>query len=368
MHFFGPHLDARSSGYAIGVGALLAGLAQLIWALAELRSRGLLRPAPAIVRPAAMRVLRRFVPVAIGLGAIQLNALLDTLIAMWPIWIGPVMFAHPVPLDERSNAILAYSQRLYQFPLGVFGIAVATAAFPALSRLARDRDRFSQTLDSACRLSLFIALPASLGLVLVRGDLVNVMFGGSSGFSNDGLARSAAVLLGYAIAVWAYSLNHVLVRGFYARGDTSTPMRIALGAVTLNLVLNLILIWPMREAGLAWSTAISQIAQALILVHLTRRNSTHSVLRWRPIARICALTTIMGLCILALRWAGTATLAPSQSWTASLVRLVVEVALGMGVYALLAWRLRLPEFAMLLRRGPEADNRQSEDPHADAPL
>ena len=99
-----------------------------------------------------------------------------------------------------SNAILSYTQSLYQFPLGVFGIAVATAIFPLLSRSADDPERFADMLHRGLRLSLFIGLPASVGLVLVRHDLVGVVY---SGWSEGGIERGAMVLLGYAPAVWA---------------------------------------------------------------------------------------------------------------------------------------------------------------------
>lgn len=369
MHFFGPKLDAVASAYAIGVAALIAGIAHLAWCVVELRRdfAPLRDLSPA--REAARNVIRRFLPVAIGLGAIQINSLLDTTIAMWPTWIGPTMFGSPVPLDERSNAILTYTQRLYQFPLGVFGIAVATAAFPALARLADRPALFRGALDNALRLSLFIAVPATLGLVLVREDLTRVMFGGTSGFSDDGLTRSAGVLLGYSIGVWAFALNHVLVRGFYARGDTRTPMRIALAAVGLNLSLNLTLIWFLREAGLAWSTAIAQSAQALTLLALSRRAQRASqrgepaiatapdrpaASTLRGVVRIAIVSVAMGLFVWLSQRGVSMVLASDSAWHAALIRLAGALATGVVVYALLAWRLRLPELRTLLARGEKA--------------
>jgi putative peptidoglycan lipid II flippase len=198
----------------------------------------------AAAAPAGRTVLQRFGPVALGLGTLQLNTFLDTLIAMWPTWVGPTILGAAYPLDEASNVILSLTARLYQFPLGVFGIAIASAAFPLLARHADNPPLFIETLRRGIRLSLFVGLPASAGLVLVRSDITSVLFGhGSKGFSVEGLERSAAVLLGFAPAVWAYSLNHVLTRGFYARGDTRTPMRVSIAVMLLNLGLNVSLIW-----------------------------------------------------------------------------------------------------------------------------
>ncbi len=345
LHFVGPSWDRVSSAYAIGVGALVAGVVQVAWCAAALRGRVRWRGALHEAHEPLRRVLGRFLPVAIGLGAIQLNALLDTIIAMWPTWVGPTMFGMETPLDASSNAVLSYTQRLYQFPLGVFGIAVATAAFPALSRLAGNREAFSRALQEAIRLSVFIAVPASVGLVLVREDLTRVLFGGASGFSDAGLERSSAVLLGYSVGVWAYSLNHVLVRAFYAQGDTRTPMRVALLAVALNLVLNLALIWPLGEAGLAWSTAAAQIVQVGILAVLLRRRGE----RLRPSKRLAFLlgaSAAMGLAVLGVGWL----LPTSTSWSSSLVRLLAMTTTGIAAYLVISIGGRSPELRTLLRR------------------
>ncbi|MBX3386836.1 MAG: oligosaccharide flippase family protein, partial [Phycisphaeraceae bacterium] len=181
-----------STAYLLAAVTVVSGLTQAVtfaWALR--RNTRWVRVGSAAWRsavPAAKRAFKRFVPVVIGTGTLQLNAFLDMLIAMWPIWIGVTVLGVAYPLDERSNAILAFTTRLYQFPLGVFGIAVATAAFPMLARTASDGARFVETLRRGIRLSLYIGLPASAGLFLVRTDLVGLLFGqwGSGGGSGGG--------------------------------------------------------------------------------------------------------------------------------------------------------------------------------------
>jgi len=351
LHFIGPRFDPTASAYAIGIAAVVAGVAQVGWCARALRDHVSWSRAFDGAGPAARRMLTRFLPMVLGLGTIQLNALIDTMIAMWPNWVGPTIGGIAYPLDERSNAILGYTQRLYQFPLGVFGIAVATAAFPLLSRAAHDGARFGATLADAIRLSAFIGIPASIGLIVVRHDLTRVIFaGGDRGFSETGLDRAAAVLLGYAVAVWAYSLNHVLTRGFYARGRAMTPVKVALLAVGLNLSLNLALIWPLREAGLAWSTAVSAIAQTVILAALIRRegvaktNAAHEVIR---LLRAHALP-IVGLLIattgLVLIWPASA------RWIPSVLRLAAVAGLGAVAYIGLAAVVRSPELDRLRAR------------------
>lgn len=351
LHFIGPRFEPRASAYAIGIAALIAGFVQIAWCVWSLRGKVHWTHHFAGVGASTKRMLGRFVPVAIGLGTVQVNALLDMVIAMWPNWVGPTIAGLAYPLDVRSNAILGYTQRLYQFPLGVFGIAVATAAFPLLTRHARDPGRFVASLRRALTLSLFIALPAQAGLMLVRGDLVAVMFGGGgSGFSDQGVTRAAWVLLGYSSAIWAYSLNHVLVRAFYAQGDMRTPMRIAIAAVGLNLVLNLTLIWPLREAGLAWSTAIAAMAQTVALWLRLRRSVARPILdrsAQRSIRRAVLATAIMTAVLIAV-----AVLWPTATtWGGHLARLVVLTGVGGGVYLGLAIAWRSEPLRMMIGRG-----------------
>src|SRR5262245_18012329 len=121
-------------------------------------------------------MLKRFFPVLIGMGTLQINMFLATAITMWPIWVGPTLWGLAYPLDKGSTVVLSNAERLYQFPLGVFGIAVATAIFPLLSRHADEPAHFAQTLRRGLRLSLFIGLPSSIGLFLVRLDAIDVLY------------------------------------------------------------------------------------------------------------------------------------------------------------------------------------------------
>jgi putative peptidoglycan lipid II flippase len=348
LHFMGPRFDAVTSAYVIGALVVVSGVAQVAWCARALRGFTRLTGSGRGAEGEGRAVLRGFVPVAIGLGAIQLNTFLDTLIAMWPIWVGPTVFGFVYPLDEASNAILGYTQRLYQFPLGVFGIAVATAAFPMLTAAADDPARLGRTLARAIRLSLFIGLPASIGLVVVRHDLVYTMFGGGA-FSDEGVRRAAAVLTGYAFAVWAYGLNHVFVRVFYAKGDMATPMRLALMSVGVNLALNVTLMWSMREAGLAWATAFSQFAQTLALAVLVRRHVPGGVLAGADAGAIGR----MMLACLAMAVAAQGALlvmGDAPGWSAAALRLALCTTAGGLAYALAARVLRVDELRTFVGR------------------
>jgi putative peptidoglycan lipid II flippase len=340
---------SETAAYVIGVATVISGLTQALWFAKLLRPHVRWTADAAIARPRASRMFRAFVPVVIGLGTLQLSAFLDTCIAMWPIWVGPTMLGWDVTLDESSNAILVAAQRLYQFPLGVFGIAVATAAFPLLAHAAGDRERFADTLRRGVRLSLFIALPATAGLLLVRHDLCAVLYsGGGRGFNPAELARCAGVLAGYSAAIWAYSLNHVLTRAFYASKDTTTPMRVALAFAGINLVGNLVLVWPLREAGLAWSTAGCAAAQACVLGIIIRRRLGVVATDRATVAAGARLVLVTGLMALAVAGVQRAWPAPT-SWTTTFARLLGTTGAGVIAYGVASVLTRAPELGWLLR-------------------
>lgn len=353
--------DARVA-YLLGAVIVLSGVTQVWWFARLLRPH--LRPGgadqPAIA--AGRRTMTRFVPAAIGLGTLQINTFLDTLLAMWPIWVGPTLLGLDYPMDASSNVLLAAAQRLYQFPLGVFGIAVATAIFPLLARHNAEPVAFLHTLRRGIRLSLFIGLPASAGLFLVRLPAIAVPYsGGAAGFSGIGVIRSAEVLGGFALAVWAYSLNHVLTRAFYARGDTRTPMRLAIRMVVLNFLLNVLLIWRLREAGLAYSTAITAAVQALVLLAWARRFAPpgERLIDRRAavaIVRTLAATTAMGLAV----WAALAAPPWSPTWLGRLVMLLSAVGVGGAAFLAAARALGCEELRWLAHRRTRATGARTE--------
>jgi putative peptidoglycan lipid II flippase len=361
---FSSDPDAVLAAYVLSAATLVTGVLQVLWTLAALRPFVRWTRQIAGTGGPLRRMLRRFGPVVIGLGTIQINSAIDTAIAMWPIWAeGFTFLGHASPMDQRSNAILTYTQRLYQFPLGVFGIAVATAAFPMLARAAKQTGTFMDTLRRAMRLSLFIGVPASVGLVLVRHDLIGVVYTGGNGFSEDGARRSAAVLVGYAVAVWAYSLNHVCTRAFYARGDTRTPMKVAMGAVGLNLALNLALIWSLREAGLAWATGASAVVQCAVLLWIMARRVHKDVVDRQTlaaVARIASMSAGMAAAVWGTLWMlGGEPRWGTGLWMWGLLRLLAGVGVGGGVYLALAALWRSDELRMLVgarrgRLGPDA--------------
>lgn len=264
---------------------LAAGALQLAWQVAALLKTT--RPAFSTqgVWAPLKQMLTTMLPMLVGLGIFQINALLDSLIAYFgspPPPEGASSGGQAVltgafgldgltyPLQTGDVAALQWAQRLYQFPLGVFGIAIATAIFPALARAAKDKTDFGKITRQGLRLTVFIGLPSTVGMVLVALPLTRAVYERAA-FSLTDAQHVSTILVGYAAAVWAYSMTHTLTRAFYALDDAKTPLRVSLVMVAINLSLNLTLIWPFGAAGLAWSSAVCAAAQAGTLVWLLGR-------------------------------------------------------------------------------------------------
>lgn len=350
-YFFVEGASAAAWAYPIGIAAVVSAVLQVVWSLWALRGTVRWTTGVSAARREAKLMMLRMIPVLIGLGTLQLNAFVDTLIAMYPNWIGPTIFGYDYPMDESSNAILFYAQRLYQFPLGVFGIAVATAAFPALSRVAGDSVRFGEMFTRGLRLSLFIGVPASVGLLIVGEPLIRVLYtgGGGNGFSDEGVARAGAVLGGYAVAVWAYSLNQLLTRAFYARGDTRTPMTVALGMVGVNIVLNLVLIWWLREAGLAWSTAVCAIGQTALLLWMAGRKMDVGLnlgAMLRAVMMVVIGSGVMGVCV----WGVGRAVGADGSWLRGVFAVGLMTLTGAVVYGLWSIWAKMDELGWLIAK------------------
>jgi putative peptidoglycan lipid II flippase len=326
----------------VAVAVLVAGALQLAWTMRALRAyRPDFSARDDRSREDVRATLRAAGPTMLGLGVLQLNAFVDSLIASWPTVFGPTILGFAYPLAEGAMSALGNAQRLYEFPLGVFGISIATAVFPALATQSDDPALFTATLRRALRMTIFIGLPASLGLALVGREAVATILQGGE-FGPDDTDRVAWILAGYAPAIWSYQAVHVLARAFYARRDAMTPVRISLAMVSLNFALNIALILtPLREAGLAWSTAICSMLQAAIMLAILSRRIGLIVDRETAggFARTALATAAMGAAVVALGHA----LPAGREWPTMALRLAALVPAGGLGFLLAARLLAMPE-------------------------
>ena len=353
--YFLLDLSPSATAYAVAAAIVLSGIAQVAWCASILRAHTAWTRDFSPAADNARRAARNFLPTLLGLGSLHINTAADGAIASVPLLLGPTILGFTYPLDDLSSGLLSATQRLYQFPLGVFGIAVATAVFPALSRAApADPRAFTDLLRRGLRLSLFISLPASAGLLLVGEDLARILFK-SQHFTEAAVVRCGALITGYATAVWAYSANQVLARACFAKGDTRAPMRTAIACAALNIALNLALVWvpAIGETALAWSTAIAAIAQAAMLAAAARAHTDDAALLDREARRaIIAIAACAGAMTAAV--ALTLALLPhtpaaEPSAARSALRLAAALAVGLASYAALALAARRPEPRWLLR-------------------
>lgn len=314
-------------------------------------------------------LVRAIVPVTFALSITQINSILDSLIA-WsfsrPLDGEPRMplpGAPRWPLEPGAVSSLYFGERVYQFPLGVFGVALSTVLFPLLARHAARGDyrQLRADLSLSLRLVACIGIPASLGLVLVAEPLTRTVLQHGE-FGAADAARTAAMITAYGLGVWAYCGIPVLFRSFYAIGDRAAPLRVGLLAVLLDTVLNLTLIWPLGERGLAFSTAISAAVQVAFLCWLLQRRI--GPIEWGPLRRTTIKTLIasgvMVLVCLAIQefqpeWTSllAATAWGGPRWgraLGNLLVLVIPVGLAIGAFLAAARALRLEEVWLLIQR------------------
>ena len=358
----GDDAGARHAAYVLGLSVLIAGLVQLAWQLAAVvRFEPLTTQFGEAWAPFRL-VLKAMLPMLIGLAVFQINTAMDSVIADFLSTNDPTatinIFGHHIAYPVRTGGVAAlnWSQRLYQFPLGVFGLAIATAIFPALAHAAAEREdgghnHFRTILQHGLRLTVFIGLPASVGLVLIRVPLCRAIYERRDFTLADSL-RCANIIAGYAPAIWAYSMTHVITRGFYAMKDTRTPLRLSLKMVALNFLLNITLVWPLGVAGLAWSTAIAAMVQCPLLIRRIQRYTDPPVDRsvWMSWLRTAILTAIMCACVVPITWLYDPT--KLNRWGLR-AELVVMCAVGTVVILAGAWVMKLEELDWVLNRKAE---------------
>jgi putative peptidoglycan lipid II flippase len=252
-----PRLPEPVTGLALGV--LLGGAGQLLVQLPWIGVRGLLAPPRIALRhPAVRRILRLMTPVVVGQSAGHLGTVVTTIIASF--------------LAGGSVSYLYYADRLIEFPLGVFGVAIATAVLPTLSEQAvhRDKQALRETLSFALRLATFVSLPAAVGLFALCEPIVRILYERGR-FGPAETAGTAAAVAMYALGIVGLTVSKIVVQAFYALGDTRTPAKVSVGATALNCAVAAALAVPLGHVGLALATSVSATANALVLAILLRR-------------------------------------------------------------------------------------------------
>jgi putative peptidoglycan lipid II flippase len=288
-----PRLDRPELALAGGV--FVAGVLQLAFQVPFLLKLGLLpRPRWGWGHEGVRRILRLMLPAMFGSSVAQISILFDTLIASF--------------LAAGSVSWLYYSDRLVEFPLGVFGIALATVILPRLSEhhAKASTETFAATLDWALRLVLLIAVPAAIGLALLARPLMATLFYGGE-FGERDVAMATASLWAYAPGLIGFILVKVLAPGYFARQDMRTPVRIAVQALALSMILNVVFVvalvqteWAPAHAGIAAATTCSALFNSALLLKGLLRTGIYRVRPgWRALyAQVLAASAVMTLALI----------------------------------------------------------------------
>ena len=317
----------------VAIATLVGGLGQLLIQWPPLRREGFRYRFVLDFRDEGLhRVLLLMGPGTIGMAATQINVFVNTVLAT----------------GEGTGAVswLDFAFRLMYLPIGLFGVSIATAATPAISRMVAEQDfaRIRATLASALGLMLFLNLPATIGLIVLARPIVEVIFEHGSFTAADTMATAAALQL-YAIGLVGYSVVRIISPTFYAVGRSRIPVIVSAGSVIVNVILNVALVRVLGYRGLALGTSITAIINASVQLFLLRRE-IHGLDGPRMAAslvRVLAASAVMG----AVTWSAhafTLGVLPGEALSLQMVRLLITIVVSLATLAAVAQLLRIQEF------------------------
>jgi len=327
--FLSPHLPNPVYGLAVGV--LIGGLLQLLLQLPFLLRKGVVFWQSAnLFHPGMKQIGKLMLPAVFGAAVYQINILVGTLLASL--------------LPDGSVSYLYYADRLVQFPLGIFAIAAATAVLPSFSRYAavQNNKALGETFGYAMRLVFFITIPSMVGLILLREPIVGLLFRRGA-FDSQTTALTATALLYYGIGLWAFSAVRIVVTLFYALQDTRTPVKMAAISIFVNMILGLLLMWPLRHGGLALATSLASMVNLYLLVRALRKKL--GLIDWGEILLSIKKTIfcsgIMGLVVFAVAMV----LIPqgNANFVKHLCGVSGTIVVGVASYAGCAFLIKCPE-------------------------
>ncbi len=321
--------------HALAWGVFVGGILQLGLQISTLLKKGWkVKPTLHILHPGVLETVVLMLPSVLGLAVNQINTFVDTILASL--------------LPPGSVSYLYYANRLAQFPLGLFGIALGTAILPTLSQhqTLEEKEAFRETFTFGLSLVLFITLPALVWLLIFATPTISVLFQRAA-FTWKAAQATGKALFCYALGLGAFASVKVVVPVFYAQKDMKTPVKVGVATLVVNIVLNLILMVPLKHAGLALATSLaSAFNLVVLLVLLEKRGQGPS---WRAFTRatarnLPALALLTGGSLLYLHYF------PFKPWDSILRKaLWISGALAQGgiLYLLGAWAAKSQELRVL---------------------
>jgi putative peptidoglycan lipid II flippase len=329
-----PTLD--EPGMALAYAVFIAGLFQLLFQVPFLlKIRAMPRPRWDLAHEGVRRVMKLMLPAIFGSSVAQINVLVGGIIASM--------------LGVGKISLLYYSDRLMEFPLGLFGIALATVTLPYLSRqyANESHDGFSAILDWSMKLVMLIAVPAAVGLIVLAEPLVATIFYGGV-FTSTDVELTALALQAFAVGLVGFSFVKILAPAYFAREDTKTPVRVGLIALAVNFVLSVALAWYLTSigfagthAGLALAISVAALLNAALLYRgliqddVLRHSKDWSALLMQLLAAIAVMWAVISRLERPLTWWLEVSATDRVTW------LAVSILTGAGVYCIVLFALGL---------------------------
>ncbi|MFA6414116.1 MAG: murein biosynthesis integral membrane protein MurJ [Syntrophales bacterium] len=323
--------------YALAVGVMIGGVLQLAMQWPFLIKMGVrLKPDFQFRHPGLKRIGLLMMPAAFGAAIYQINVFIGTILASL--------------LPKGSVSYLYYADRIVELPLGVFAIAVGTAALPSFSdQVARGEfEDFKKTISFSLRLILFITVPATVALVALRIPILSVLFQRGA-FDAASTIQTADALLYYTLGLWAFSLIRIIVSAFYSLQDTKAPMKAAIVALIVNVACSVILMSPMKHGGLALATSIASAVNVIMLGIILKKRIGSYLNRefYRSLGKITAASLVMWGAIMVVEffipWNITG------PFDGRLLFLIASISVGMATFFVMSWLLKSPEMVMVIR-------------------
>ena len=323
----------------LAIGTLLGGLGQIALQWPTLRAEGFrYSPMVSFRDPAVREILRLMAPATVGVAAVQINVAVNTFLATWQ--------------EQGAVSWLGYAFRLMYLPIGLFGVSIATAALPDISRQAANDDMKAvrDTVSRGLRMMLMLNVPATVGLIVLAAPIIAMIYERNKFFPID-TAATAAALMFYAPGLLGYSAVKIASPTFYSLGDSRTPVVISVLSIAVNLALNLVLVRYMGYRGLALGTALAAIFNAVALLWLLRARV--GGLGGRALAgalvKIGVASAVMGaVAFYTHLW--LASLLPGTGETVRIIRVFGAIGLAVIALAASAKLLRIEEFDAVASR------------------
>jgi putative peptidoglycan lipid II flippase len=322
--------------FSLAIGVFFGGVIQLAFQLPFLIKKGVMfRFNFHFLHPAIKRVCILMVPALVGVAVAQIN-----------IFVGQILASF---LLEGSISYLYFSYRLIEFPLGIFVIAMGTAALPSFSQLVSEgkMEEFRDAISFSVRLVLFVAVPAMVGLIVLRIPIIHLLFQHGA-FDYRATLLTAQALFYFGIGLWAIAGVRIIAPAFYAVQDTKTPVKMAVVSLFANVGLSLFLMGPMKHAGLALANSLaSMIYVSLLLVWLRRRIGK---IDWagilRSLIQVALASAIMGW---VASWVvGKTSWVSPGYWGEKVFFLAAGIAAGVFTYISISYLVRNSELSFLI--------------------